>query len=378
MKFLRCVSSNARPGRGILPFLGALLIALAAPACESLYDELSDCYSGVKLRFVYEYHMEQGANAFPSNVDCIDVYVFDAAGGFVTQFSETSSVLKDESYRMDIPLQPGSYRLVVYGGLSCDRSEFRLSPQWDGPSADAPVMSDITVTLPLDEDGVSRRKLHDIEERSGGLFYGTLDLTLTEDDISSSGYREETVRLMKDTNNIQVILQELEDPYVIDVADYEFKIVDDNFVLDADNKFIEIANEDFRPCYRPYFTENRQMGYVNYVPEDGARVEEDASRPVQVACAEFSTSRLFMEHLSTARLVVSDSRTGAEIINIPLILYLTAIRGHGDTWIKSDQEFLDRQSRWDLILFLRNGKWNSTSIMISVNAWIVRINNMEF
>lgn len=40
------------------------------------------------------------------------------------------------------------------------------------------------------------------------------------------------------------------------------------------------------------------------------------------------------------------------------------------------QEFLDRESRWDMIFFLdRNHAWLETQII--VNDWVVRINDIE-
>ena len=39
------------------------------------------------------------------------------------------------------------------------------------------------------------------------------------------------------------------------------------------------------------------------------------------------------------------------------------------------QEFLDRESRWNMILFLNEGNWITTTIVI--NGWVVRINNIE-
>ena len=67
---------------------------------------------------------------------------------------------------------------------------------------------------------------------------------------------------------------------------------------------------------------------------------------------------------------------GEKIIDIPLITYLSATRGFGQNWIKSDQEYLDRESNWTLMFFLQNGKW--INAMVSVNAWTVRINNIDF
>lgn len=360
----KSVISSIVPGRGFtVSLLGLLLFSVITTACGSIYDDQSDCPRGVSLHFVYDYHMERGANAFPANVDCITVYVFDTEGKYVTQLSETSSALQDENYRMKLSLEPGNYDLLVYGGLACEESRFEISAASSGKES-------MTVTLPLDDDGVSKRKLHDLENRTGGLFYGALSVSLIDDD-----FKEETVYMMNDTNNIQVILQEIDSPYKVNYADYEYKIVDDNFVLDSSNSVVETAIDSYQPYYRPYAYENRIMGYVEYVNHNGALLEETVEKPVQVACAEFSTSRLLAEHLPTARLVITEKRSGKAIIELPLIKYLTGIRGFGDNWIKSDQEFLDRQSRWTLMFFLQSGVW--VNMRISVNWWTVRFNEAE-
>ena len=361
-----------------LSLLGVLCLALGLSSCESIYDDDPNCLQGIALRFVYDYHMEPGANAFADNVDCINVFVFDEAGNYVTQFKETSDVLRNDWYRMNIPLESGKYQLMVYGGLACEHSRFSLTPDWIAtPSA---KKEDIRVTLPRNAQGESDVQLHNIKERTGGLFYGTLDVELTEDDYSST-YREETVYLMNDVNDIQIILQELQFPYEVDYADYNFQIIDDNFVLDCNNKAVKTITEEYTPSvYKPYAAENRIIGAAANLG-NGTRLEEDEEQPVQVACAEFSTSRLLVEHRSTARLLITSNRerndngTPRTIINIPLINYLTLVRGFGDSWIKTDQEFLDRQSRWTLMLFLKDERWVENSI--TVNYWNVRLNNEE-
>lgn len=369
-----------RRGAHRLSLLGVLGLAMGLGSCEPIFDEDPNCRLGVALNFVYEYHMEPGADAFPSNVDCVTVLVFDKGGNFVTQLTETSDVLRDEKYRMELPLDAGDYHLVVYGGLACEDAAFDFTPDFSAASNRGAKKEDILVTLPLNGEGFSDKQLHDIDKRTGGLFYGTLDLTLTEQDYTTT-FREETVYLMKDTNNIQVILQELQYPYQIDYKDYNFRIVDDNFVLDGFNNVVPVYTSEYKPYYLPYNAENRIMGQVEYKDQNGALLEENKDQPVQVACVEFSTSRLLVEHLSTARLIISSKvekdalGRDKELINIPLITYLTAVRGFGDSWIRSDQEFLDRQSRWSLIFFLQRGLW--VNAWVSVNWWTVRINDIE-
>ena len=365
-----------RSGAKKLPLLGVLCLSLGFSSCDSVFDEEQECLHGIALRFVYDYHMERDANAFSGNVDCITVFVFDSNGNYVTQFEETTEVLRNESYRMNIPLENGKYQLMVYGGTACDNTCFSLTPNWKSAEGKNAKKDDILVTLPRTE-GVSNKQLHNLDQRTGGLFYGTLDVELTDNDYNTT-YREETVYLMNDVNDIQIILQELDYPYAVDYKDYNYQIIDDNFVLDSKNEVVHVATEDYQPQYAPYAMQNRITGAAKNLNSNGARLEEDEEKPVQVACAEFSTSRLFLKHLPTARLVVTsnDQDNPETIIDIPLIEYLMLIRGFGDSWIKGDQEFLDRQSRWTLMFFLQHGVWISTRV--SVNDWVVRINTAEF
>lgn len=371
----------------LLPIIGGMmLMAAGLSSCEDniIYEEDKDCHPGINLRFVYDYHMEKDANAFPANVDCVTVYVLDMENNYVGKFfSETTDVLRDESYRMHIPLDEGQYRLLVYGGMSCNHSTFNFSPEWQYDTRALGHRDDVRVTLPVDKDGMSDKKLHDIEERWGGLFYGTLDISIDEHDWTSvAESRTETVYLMKDTNNIQIVLQELSQPDQMNVDDYHFKIIDDNFVLDGYNNFVSTVTDNYQPYYLPYATETRQMGMIQTSGRDGEPATVDNSKILKVACAELSTSRLFVDNLDKCRLIVTtdleheSDGSPKEIINIPLISYLIMTKGFGVNWIKTDQEYLDRQSLWNLVFFLQRNKWVKTHIV--VNNWTVRLNNIEF
>lgn len=77
---------------------------------------------------------------------------------------------------------------------------------------------------------------------------------------------------------------------------------------------------------------------------------------------------------SDARLTIKRRSDGREVLSIPLITYLQLLRSQ-EFADMAPQEFLDRESRWNLILFLHEGNWINTSIVI--NGWVVRINNIE-
>lgn len=379
------ISDRLRKGAAKASLLGMFCLAVGLSSCESLYDDMSDCRSGIQLAFNYDYHMEPGANAFTSNVDCVTVYIFDPNGNYLTQLTETTDVLRDENYRMPLLLDKGKYHLVVYGGTTCDDASVDFTPNWTSTTRSG-HKNEIIVNVPTDSEGVSAKQLHDIDARTGGLFYGTLDIEITDADFRAGAFREETVHLMKDTNTIQVVLQEIANPDQMNHEDYNFTITDDNFTLDGYNNPIYSATSraEYAPTgkkYLPFARENRVMGYVDSNGREGTVAEEDNSRPVKVAVAEFSTSRLLTQHMATARLKITSAKdvdengNAKEIINIPLITYLAMTRGYGDSWIKSDQEYLDRQSRWHMIFFLQRNVWLSTRVV--VNSWVVRVDPVK-
>ncbi len=81
----------------------AVITGLNLASCDSFNEQLEPCPQGARLRFVYDYNMEF-ANAFPSQVDCLTLLVYDKDGNYVTTFTETSSVLSDEDCRPLLPV----------------------------------------------------------------------------------------------------------------------------------------------------------------------------------------------------------------------------------------------------------------------------------
>ena len=335
---------------GLVARLGVLCLLLALVTGCRVWDDQSDCPRGITLRFVFDYNLER-ANAFHSQVDCITVYVFDNNGNFITSFTENSDVLADENYRMNFPLQPGDYRLIVLGGTSCPQNSFEVT-EFTRAAANS---GSVFVRLPLDDDRTSSKPLHD-------LFYGAVDnLRVLSDD-----YQEHTVRLIKDTNTVQVMLQELTSPYIVDSQDYEFAIEADNNLLDHDN----ITIPDGGMEYLPHTIENRIVGMVN---PNSPTVNHDNETPVQVAYTEFSLSRIMCQNAESSYIVIRKKSTGSEIVRLPLIEYMLVAKSSYQSWIEDNQEFLDRQSHWSFMFFLQSGRWLQTRI--AVNNWIVRTND---
>lgn len=316
-------------------------VGLACSSCERIYDDLAPCPHGVSLRFVYDYNMLY-ANAFPSSVDCLTLYVYDEGGHYVDTRVVTGPELQDENYRMILDLEEGTYRFVAYGGLACGKKSFSLlqEPAAGSRYADLRTALDLGhVSAPVP----AQRELHD-------MFWGELTLAAAE------LYSEGTVKMQKNTNNIRIVLQQL-NGRPVHVDDFEFTLTDDNSLFGCDNDLI--ANGTV--TYRPWASGQAVAGAA------------DDGEPVVVAYSEFSTSRLMTKN--APRLVIRLKADGREIVNIPLNDYLLLLKS--DLYARMDaQEFLDRESVWSLVFFLGSDMtWIRTHIKI--NDWIVRINDAD-
>ena len=342
----------------IARFIGMTLfvvpMGLVISSCERIYDDIEPCPHGVSLRFVYDYNMEY-ADSFHRSVDCLTLYIYDEQGNYVGTETVQGEQLRDEDYRMRLELEEGNYHFVAYGGVACGGKTFSIV---DEPNAGS---KDTELRVELDRERLNaavpqERRLHD-------MFWG--ELTLATADL----YRDGTVAMMKNTNNIRIVLQQ-EDGEPIDVDDFTFRITDNNSLFDYRN---DLITEGVAPVtYTPWVTGQAQTG-VSIV---GNNVVENT---VSVAYAELSTSRLMTKN--DPRLRIERRSDGGTVVDFPLLTYLTLLRSERYALppynMTDDQEYLDRESDYVLFFFLRaDQSWLDTKIV--VNNWVVRINNAEW
>lgn len=330
--------------------IGSLCALIAfATSCSMVNEDLDPCPQGIAVRFVYDYNMER-ANAFHSQVDCVTLYIFDQNWHLLEKHTERSEVLADENYRMNLDLDAGNYHFLAIGGSTCEKNSFEVA---DLKSRD--TRTGLSMRLPLDQNKTSNKRLHD-------LFYGeTEKIYVPEDQIT-----EITVYMMKDTNSVQIALQELEAPYSVDINDYDFYLEADNELLGYDNNTVSTGGM----LYEPHTAENRIAGYVSAM---GTVVDPDESQLVQMGVAEFNISRLMLENSDYSYIVVRKKDSGEQLIRVPMIDYMVLSKHSGHDWIKTEQEYLDRQSTWNFMFFLQNGKW--VQARVAVNNWIIRMNH---
>lgn len=315
--------------RFIRTLLGTVLVSLVFSSCESIYEDIAPCPHGVSLRFIYDYNMEY-ANAFPEKVDCLTLLVYDDKGNYVDTRIVTGTELQDENYRMVLDLEQGNYHFVAYGGLACDKHSFHMNhtPGEGTQYTDLRVeMDPECLTVP------ERKNLH-------GLYWGELVLA------TSDFYSEGVVEMMKNTNNIRIVLQQIDGNPVND-KDFDFEITDDNTLFNYDNNLLE-------------------NGMVTYTPWSQGQVGLiDGGKEAVGAYAELSTSRLMVRDWHSPRLIIRYKASGEEIINLPLVNCLLMLRSNLYAHMEP-QEFLDRESEWSVVFFLSSDlEWTKTIIKIN-------------
>ena len=314
-KIMKTEGAVRRMGYG-----SCLLLLLVLFSCTSIDETLPECR--LYVRFRYDYNMEF-SDAFASQVNRVDVFVFDKDGTFVIKKSEQGETLGG-SYRMPLPLPAGEYRIAAWAGMSDD---FEM-PE---PVAGKTTLEELTVRVKREESLVHNKALNP-------LWYGGVQA------VSFTGRQEqtETVSLIKDTNKFRFILQKSGPGEELDINDCLFEIRADNGYYDWNNDLLD----DDMISYRPYYLEKvEDVGIV----------------------VEMNTMRL-LEH-KKVYLTLTRKSDGKELMRIDLIPYLllTKMEGHNIP----AQEYLDRQSEYAIVFFYNPELLNFLSTKIVINGWTI-------
>ena len=315
-KIMKTEGAVRRMGYG-----SCLLLLLVLFSCTSIDETLPECR--LYVRFRYDYNMEF-SDAFASQVNRVDVFVFDKDGTFVMKKSEQGETLGGGSYRMPLPLPAGEYRIAAWAGMSDD---FEM-PE---PVAGKTTLEDLTVRMKREESLVHNKALNP-------LWYGGVQA------VSFTGRQEqtETVSLIKDTNKFRFILQKSGPGEELDINDCLFEIRADNGYYDWNNDLLD----DDMISYRPYYLEKvEDVGIV----------------------VEMNTMRL-LEH-KKVYLTLTRKSDGKELMKIDLIPYLllTKMEGHNIP----AQEYLDRQSEYAIVFFYNPELLNFLSTKTVINGWTI-------
>lgn len=342
----------------LLFLFGALTASLAS--CDLLYEEEGDCRSVYHVRFVYDMNLKW-ADAFPSEVHSVNLYIFDENGLFVKEFAESGEKLDQPGFCIefnDETIKPGKYTFLAW----CQNDDTKAGTAFSVPSPvpGETTLEDMTCTL----NTLSNEQYPEYSDsRLPFLYHGMIEADLP--DTHEGLTYDYTVYLTKDTNHIRIILQELSG-VDMDASEFEMRIEAANGRLAYNNQLLPI-----NPVvnYLPWALTSDQLGLG-----DNGNLTFNYG-----VIGDLSTSRMMASQSAEFYLTIIRKDTGDEVIaNVPVIQYALLAKeyyeeayGHNMT----NQEFLDREDEYVLTFFLYNGRWIDSSILI--NSWRVVLHDYE-
>lgn len=321
-------------------------MAFALTSCDSsfVFEDLRPCVPEYRVRLSYTYNMAFEERA--SQIEAAEVYAFDKEGKLVTVSKADYQTLKDNDWTLPLDIERfQDYDLFVWGGLTSE-SPFFL----DGSRA-VTSQEDLACHLATDSDeeypNYSDRKFP-------GLFHGISSVSYTVED----GVEERTVEMIKNTNDINVLIQK-ETGEPVEEGYYVVEITDANGDMDH---FNSVSGSEIQYRHHSYTAGDFQ------IPDGNGGKEETYAASGQW---EFSVARL-MEN-SDARIKIRLGDSNITIVDEKLIDLLLAHKPSS----MSKQEYLDRQDSYYLTFRLRvEEDWLHVSVY--VNDWLIIKNDMEW
>ena len=314
-----------RPLYYIQKYACRLLAMIACGAsiisCDNILDDgYGDCevVEEYRIKFKYDYNMKY-ADAFAQEVRSVTLYAFGEDGKLAYQKTEEGDILANKDYTMLVEMAPGNYDLIAWAGLE-DQTSFVVPVLTPGVS----TYNDLTCRM----NRISRSRTAVEQMDSVGyikpLWHGKVDANLATRATVNTHIIE--VPLVKNTNTLRVILQQLSDK-TVNVDEYRFIVTDDNGLMNYDNSLME----DDSLAYYPYYTAQGSAAI--------SRNDND-SEALNVAVAELSVGRLVESQ--NPRLTITRREKNDTVLSIPLIDYfeLCKMVAHYDI---PTQEYLDRE-----------------------------------
>lgn len=337
--------------------MSILAASVAFSSCETIYDDLAPCRTEYRMKFRYDRNMKF-ADAFPAEVESVDLWLFDTAGKMVWSGSGSGEALRSGDYAMTLDVAPGTYDAIAWCGLE---------------GGDAFYLGSDEITRKEDLIlGIRRRQsegVATVDNDLHRLYHGFERIVLTEP--AGGGTVMADMPLTKNTNVIRIMLQHL-DGSPVRSDDFDFSIEAANSVMNYDNALLGNEPVLYRNWIKTetsaWFDEDENRMYDG--PEGAENESAGGGTLVKVngLMAERTIGRLLSDR--EQQLVVTRLTDGKCIIRIPLIRYMLMVKGEYNKSM-SDQEYLDRQDDYTMTFFIDGeNKWYAHG-GIYINSWHV-------
>lgn len=332
--------------------LTSITLGGSLASCEGIYDYEGDCSVTYEVGIKFTRNILD-ANAFSSKVNSVTVLVYNTSGNLVYHNTEAGETLKNDDYTMAIDVQPGTYDILVWGGLE-DGNSFLLNN-----GALPTTLSDAICEMQRETTG----DMHISKNMLSPLFHGMAKNVVIEDNDEIGIIRVANIDLTKDTNTIRVMLTHNNEE-LIDPDNFSFSITDSNGKLNYDNSLLN----DHDILYREHT--KYDLPTVSF-DEQGTRATVTVTNSMM---AEMDMSRLMADR--NPRLVINRSDSEEPVLSLPLTQLLLHAKGEAKKSM-DDQEYLDRQDEYTLVFFLNDDNGWNLSAGIYINGWHMRYQSSD-
>lgn len=337
---LKCGNMNMKNTyRNLIDLVLIAIVPVFLLSCERIKDNMDDC--GIYLEFVYDYNMEY-KDFFDPHVSTVDVFVFDEGGKYLfTKHARREELTRGNRMFLGGDLHFGKYKILTVGGLT---DHFRVSDHNGNVLSPGQTMLD-EVRIALE------RTTGVVSHEFSPLWVGKTIEVDYKADLSVW-----SVNLVKNTNRFNVSLVETE-------QNAGGRAGTPVYTFDVETPEGAVYGHDNSP---------RLKEKVTYAPYDLVAGDE----PGELSEGRLNTNRLMYGDDYDYKLVVRDVPGGNSLWEYDLMELLEEIKNGlypGSTL--SMQEFLDRQSEWDLKIRYKD-KGGFVAIAIEINGWIIWLNDI--
>ena len=364
------------------------LLLLSCSMMEDDRSDCPDCRNTLRVMLRYDYNIQR-ANMFGDQVEEATVFVVDPVTGTVVDLQTMGSTtdvhpMSNPSFAFNFEgLAPGRYRLYATGRSAADAAFSVTMPQI-AESIDR-LQFTVPSTLQGNESMVPAQRLDTL--------WNTLkpiDITVPENQPA-----EATVPLMRLTNDLNIVIFRRDGSLDNSHNRYKVSVTDETLTLGYDNEPTADGLAQAQPLqYQPFAAWTTETtasdgspvgtssGSPNTTASDGSPVGTN-SIVERNAHYDLSLFRLLThdDARHNARLLITNSETGHEIVNIDLCYYLALARNAYETQHYSTQEYLDREYDYRLDFGIAGQgseeTWKYMTIRINVLSWAIRIQNEE-
>ena len=317
---------------------------LCIASCDTIREDLPRCE--LWLEFTFDYNMEY-ADAFNPQVKSVDVFVFGSDDKLLfSKRAEATALIGGNRMSLTNELDFGNYKVLTVGSLSdnfqaLDNAGRELVPG-------TTTLQQLTVALKRASDVVDFEFQH--------LYFS--EVVNVDHLPSNTDHNVYPVNLIRNTNRFNIALMKYGEGQK-NGTQYTFEIQ--------------------APESATYSWENEptHQGPVHYVPHYTGQGE---TSDVFVS-ARLNTMRLFNRDGWDYQFIIKNADTGAKIWSYDLMKLLSIARPtsrHDGTELPF-QEYLDRQSEWNLIFTVteKPGGGEFIQIGLVVGTWIYWLHGIE-